>query len=61
LTPERLLAKIAPRCFEIKEQLQAVTGRAIAKRIYGVPTVEVSGKMFWGDDQLEAAAAALSD
>lgn len=38
-----------------------ITERAIANRIYAVPTVEVSGRMFWGDDQLEAAIAVLSD
>ena len=59
LDPDALFARAHDS--EIKQQLQLVTERAIAGGIYGVPTVEVSGQMFWGDDQLEAAAAALSD
>jgi 2-hydroxychromene-2-carboxylate isomerase len=25
--------------------------------VFGVPTVEVAGELFWGDDRLEDAAA----
>jgi 2-hydroxychromene-2-carboxylate isomerase len=41
-----------------KQRLQASTDRAIAEGVPGVPTVSVDGRHFWGDDQLEAAAAA---
>ena len=43
-----------------KERLTAVTQQAIADGVPGVPTVTVDGRHFWGDDQLEAAAAAGS-
>lgn len=58
LDPDPLLARTNDN--EIKRQLQLVTERAIANGIYGVPSVELSGQMFWGDDQLEAAATTLS-
>jgi 2-hydroxychromene-2-carboxylate isomerase len=58
LDPDALLARAHHG--EIKEQLQVITERAIAKGIYGIPTVEVNGQMFWGDDRLEAATSALS-
>jgi 2-hydroxychromene-2-carboxylate isomerase len=41
-----------------KERLREATDAAIAAGVYGVPTVTVGGRHFWGDDQLEAAAAA---
>ncbi len=43
----------------VKDRLRATTEEAIAGGVVGVPTVAVAGKLFWGDDQLEAAAAAL--
>ena len=42
-----------------KQRLRAVTDQAIAEGVPGVPTVTVDGHHFWGDDQLEAAAAAV--
>lgn len=44
---------------EIKDRLAAATDRAIADGALGVPSVLVDGRSFWGDDQLEAAAAAV--
>lgn len=44
----------------IKDRLKAATDDAIARGLYGVPTVAVGDELFWGDDQLEAAAAAAS-
>lgn len=41
-----------------KERLRAATDTAIALGVPGVPTVTVGSEHFWGDDQLEAAAAA---
>ena len=43
-----------------KQGLRAATDRAIAEGVPGVPTVSVGAKHFWGDDQLEAAVAAVS-
>jgi 2-hydroxychromene-2-carboxylate isomerase len=45
---------------EIKERLRAATDGAVAAGVNGVPTVSVEGELFWGDDRLEAAAAALA-
>lgn len=45
---------------DAKRRLTEATEAAIAAGAVGVPTVLVSGQSFWGDDQLEAAAAAIS-
>jgi 2-hydroxychromene-2-carboxylate isomerase len=43
---------------EIKERLRANTDTARAAGVVGVPTLMLDGRAFWGDDQLEIAAAA---
>lgn len=43
---------------EIKERLRSNTDEAHAAGVTGVPTLRVGERLFWGDDQLEAAAAA---
>jgi 2-hydroxychromene-2-carboxylate isomerase len=45
---------------DIKAALKAATGAAIARGIHGVPTVATDDALFWGDDQLEAAASSLA-
>jgi 2-hydroxychromene-2-carboxylate isomerase len=45
---------------EIKDRLASATDAAIATGIPGVPGVLVAGQSFWGDDQLEAAAAMIA-
>jgi 2-hydroxychromene-2-carboxylate isomerase len=40
-----------------KARLREATDAAIAAGVHGVPTVTVGEQHFWGDDQLEAAAA----
>jgi 2-hydroxychromene-2-carboxylate isomerase len=45
---------------EVKERLRADTDSALAAGITGVPTVAVGEQLFWGDDRLEEAAAALA-
>jgi 2-hydroxychromene-2-carboxylate isomerase len=45
---------------DIKDHLRAATEQAIERGITGVPTVVVGDELFWGDDQLEAAAAAAA-
>jgi 2-hydroxychromene-2-carboxylate isomerase len=40
-----------------RSRLKELTEAAIAEGVFGVPTVTVDGEHFWGDDQLEAAAA----
>lgn len=42
----------------VKQQLRQATERAIELGVVGVPTTAVGTELFWGDDQLEAAAAA---
>ena len=44
----------------VKDALRQATAEAIELGVAGVPTVRVGDQLFWGDDQLEAAAAALS-
>lgn len=43
-----------------KARLREATDAAIAAGAYGVPTVQVGDELFWGDDELEAAADALT-
>jgi 2-hydroxychromene-2-carboxylate isomerase len=45
---------------DIKAALKATTDAAIERGIEGVPTVATAAGLFWGDDQLEAAASSLS-
>ncbi|MDD5030690.1 MAG: DsbA family protein [Rhodoferax sp.] len=43
----------------VKAQLQANTDQALELGVFGVPTVEVDGKLFWGFDALPMLAAYL--
>ena len=45
---------------EVKARLREATGAAHAKGVIGVPTLEVVGELFWGDDRLEEAARVVS-
>jgi 2-hydroxychromene-2-carboxylate isomerase len=42
-----------------KDRLRAATDEAYERGVRGVPTVAVGDELFWGDDRLERAAAAL--
>ncbi len=42
---------------EVKQRLKEHTEEAIALPIEGIPTVDVNGRLFWGDDRLDEAAA----
>jgi 2-hydroxychromene-2-carboxylate isomerase len=44
----------------VKDSLRAATEQALELGVVGVPTVAVGGQLFWGDDKLEEAAAALA-
>lgn len=44
----------------MKQALKDATARAWDAGVTGVPTVRVAGAIFYGDDRLEAAAAALA-
>lgn len=45
---------------EVKDRLRTETDEALARGVTGVPTVAVGEELFWGDDRLEDAAAALT-
>jgi 2-hydroxychromene-2-carboxylate isomerase len=47
-----LQPKRDPASDEVKAQLKANTDAAIARGLFGVPTCEVDGKLFWGFDGL---------
>ena len=42
----------------LKRDLRAATDAAVATGVYGVPTVDAGGLLWWGDHLLEAAARA---
>jgi 2-hydroxychromene-2-carboxylate isomerase len=58
-----LQAGLAPRRDpagdDVKAELRAATDAAIAAGVFGVPTVEVGGRLFWGLDALPMVAAFL--
>jgi 2-hydroxychromene-2-carboxylate isomerase len=60
---EQLTATLAPArspvSEDVKSQLRAFTDGAIASGIFGVPTVAVDGKLFWGLDALPMLTAYL--
>ena len=43
----------------VKQALKDQTARAVAQGVFGVPTVEVDGRLFWGVDALPMLAAFL--
>jgi 2-hydroxychromene-2-carboxylate isomerase len=45
----------------VKDGLKQATEEAIARGVGGIPTIAVGGELFWGDDELEQAAAAISE
>ena len=44
----------------VKDRLRAATDEAYERGVRGVPSVAVGDEVFWGDDRLEEAAAALA-
>jgi 2-hydroxychromene-2-carboxylate isomerase len=54
LSPSR-----APDAAEVKDQLKAHTEAAIRHGVFGVPTFEVDGHLFWGLDALPMLRAYL--
>lgn len=44
---------------EVKERLRTRTSEAIARGVFGVPTTDVDGELFWGTDGLEFVEAFL--
>lgn len=56
---EQLAPLQDPRSEAVKAQLKANTDQAIAQGVFGVPTLEVDGKLFWGFDALPMLTAYL--
>ncbi|HET9975840.1 MAG TPA: 2-hydroxychromene-2-carboxylate isomerase [Burkholderiaceae bacterium] len=48
-----------PASVEVKAELRAATDAAIARGLFGVPTFELDGRLFWGVDALPMLRAAL--
>lgn len=57
---DRVAIDEATRDPDIKLALRSVTDAANARGVFGVPTVVVGEEIFWGDDRLPDAAAALA-
>ena len=65
--PQRLAALTAqlqpqrdPASAEVKEELKLCTQAAIERGVFGVPAIELDGRLFWGLDALPMVAAALA-
>jgi 2-hydroxychromene-2-carboxylate isomerase len=58
LTAE-LAPRLAPDDGAVKQALKNATAHAIALGIFGVPTLEVDGRLYWGLDGLDMLAARL--
>jgi len=46
---------------EVKQRLIANTDRALARGIYGVPTFDFAGELFWGSDSIGMMCAYATD
>lgn len=49
-----------PQGDEVKQALRASGDEALRRGVFGVPTIELEGRLFWGLDSLEMVAAALA-
>jgi 2-hydroxychromene-2-carboxylate isomerase len=50
-----------PSTPEVKADLRASTEAAIARGVFGVPSFELDGRLFWGVDALPMLRASLAD
>jgi 2-hydroxychromene-2-carboxylate isomerase len=55
----RLAPRRDPQSGEVKQELRDATDTAISKGVFGVPTFEVDGRLFWGVDSLDMLVACL--
>ena len=58
LDPDEVRAHVADP--DVKEAVKDATDAAIELGVFGMPTVQIGDELFWGDDRLEEAAAALA-
>jgi 2-hydroxychromene-2-carboxylate isomerase len=56
---ERLAPQQDPADEAVKQRLRSETEAALALGVFGVPTVELDGRLFWGQDALPMLRAAL--
>lgn len=56
--PAALLAAAGQQ--EVKDRLKAVTQEAVARGVFGAPTMFVGSDMFWGQDRLDFVREALA-
>jgi len=49
-----------PNSSEVKQALREATDAAVARGVFGVPTFEVDGRLFWGVDSFPMLAAYLN-
>jgi len=58
LHPNAILKAIETQ--SVKDKLREATAEAYDRGVRGVPTIAVGDQLFWGDDRLEEAAAAIN-
>jgi 2-hydroxychromene-2-carboxylate isomerase len=58
---KELAPRIAPDAQSVKQALKDSTERALALGIFGVPTIVVDGRAFWGVDSLAMLASYLRE
>ena len=56
---QRLAPRLDPHSDEVKLALKQSTAQAVAAGVFGVPSIEVDGRLFWGVDSLEMLGAYL--
>lgn len=57
----QLQPRLDPHSAEVKDRLRALTEQAVRAQVFGVPSFEVDGKLFWGFDSLPMLRAYLQD
>ena len=55
----QLAPGIDPAGEAVKQRLRAETAEAVSQGVFGVPTIEVDARLFWGLDSLDMLAACL--
>ena len=55
----RLAPRLDPASDAVKQRLRDETDTALAHGLFGVPTIAIDDKLFWGFDALDMAAACL--
>jgi hypothetical protein len=55
----RLAPRLDPASDEVKQRLRDETDAALARGLFGVPTIGVDERLFWGFDALDMVADCL--